>query len=175
MAAYRGDVLVWGHGPREFEVFLEPTCPYSGKAFGKLEQLLGEVGEDKVTVKLRLHSQPWHMFSPVLVRAILAAAASGGKDAAKQVMAAIYAHIPEFEFERHATGPNRDPWGISIARKAIATAAPIRPITKIDARPSFPSRSLSTPTTKTEIPPKRGNKALLSAASAGASARASLK
>lgn len=21
--------LVWGHGPRTFEVFLEPTCPYS--------------------------------------------------------------------------------------------------------------------------------------------------
>ncbi len=106
--AYRGDVLVWGHGAREFEVFLEPTCPYSGKAFGKLEALLAAVGEDKVTVTIRLHSQPWHMFSPVLIRAILAAAAVGGKDAAKAVMAAIYARIPEFEFERHATGPNRD-------------------------------------------------------------------
>ena len=106
--AYRGDVLVWGHGAREFEVFLEPTCPYSGKAFGKLEALLAAVGEDKVTVTIRLHSQPWHMFSPVLVRAILTAAAVGGKDAAKAVMAAIYARIPEFEFERHATGPNRD-------------------------------------------------------------------
>lgn len=106
--AYRGDVLVWGNGPKEFEVFLEPTCPYSAKAFGKLEALIAAVGEDRTTVKIRLHSQPWHMFSPVLVRAILAAAAIGGKDAAKQVMAAIYARIPEFEFERHATGPNRD-------------------------------------------------------------------
>ncbi len=106
--AYLGDVLVWGHGARVFEVFLEPTCPYSAKAFGKLEALLAAVGEDTVTVKVRLHSQPWHMFSPVLVRAILTAAAVGGKDAAKSVMAAIYARIPEFEFERHATGPNRD-------------------------------------------------------------------
>lgn len=28
--------LVWGHGPRTFEVFLEPTCPYSVRAFNKL-------------------------------------------------------------------------------------------------------------------------------------------
>jgi hypothetical protein len=107
-AVWRGDVLVWGQGARVFEAFLEPTCPYSAKAFGKLDALLAEVGADKLTVKIRLHSQPWHMFSPVLVRAILTAAAIGGKDAAKQVMAAIYARIPEFEFERHATGPNRD-------------------------------------------------------------------
>lgn len=106
--AYCGDVLVWGQGPRVFEMFLEPTCPYSAKAFGKLDALLATVGEDRVTVKIRLHSQPWHMFSPVLVRAILAAAAIGGKEAAKAVMAAIYPRIPEFEFERHATGPNRD-------------------------------------------------------------------
>ena len=106
--AYRGNVLVWGHGPREFEMFLEPTCPYSAKAFGKIDALLAAVGEDKVSLRIRLHSQPWHMFSPVLIRAILAAAAAGGKEAAKAVMAAIYARIPEFEFERHATGPNRD-------------------------------------------------------------------
>jgi hypothetical protein len=91
-------------------MFLEPTCPYSAKAFGKIDALLAAVGEDKVTLRIRLHSQPWHMFSPVLIRAILAAAAAavGGKEAAKAVMAAIYARIPEFEFERHATGPNRD-------------------------------------------------------------------
>jgi len=29
-----------GHGPRIFEVFLEPTCPFSVKAFAKLEDLL---------------------------------------------------------------------------------------------------------------------------------------
>lgn len=29
------DVLVWGHGPEIFEVFLEPTCPFSVRAFNK--------------------------------------------------------------------------------------------------------------------------------------------
>jgi hypothetical protein len=37
---WRADPLVWGHGPRVFEVFLEPTCPFSVKAFGKLDDLL---------------------------------------------------------------------------------------------------------------------------------------
>ena len=107
--AFRVEPLVWGHGPRVFEMFLEPTCPYSGKAFAKLEQLLAEAGEDRVMVKIRLHSQPWHMFSPVIVRAIYAAASlPEGKAAARQVMAAVYAHRDEFEFERHATGPNRE-------------------------------------------------------------------
>ena len=109
MAEFRVDPLVWGHGPREFELFLEPTCPYSSKAFSKIEQFLAEVGEDKVTVKIRLHSQPWHMFSPVIVRAIYAAASlPEGKEAAKKVMQAVYDHREEFEFDRHATGPNRD-------------------------------------------------------------------
>lgn len=116
--AFRVEPLVWGHGPREFEVFLEPTCPYSGKAFAKLEQLLAEAGEDRVTVKIRLHSQPWHMFSPVIVRAIYAAASlPEGKAAAWKVMAAVYAHKDEFEFERHATGPNRDATPNDIIRR----------------------------------------------------------
>lgn len=55
--------LVWGHGPRTFEVFLEPTCPYSVRAFNKLDDLLDEVGADNVTIKIRLQSQPWHLFS----------------------------------------------------------------------------------------------------------------
>jgi hypothetical protein len=109
MAEFREEPLVWGHGPRVLEMFLEPTCPYSAKAFGKLEELLKEAGEDRVTVKIRLHSQPWHMFSPVIVRTIHAAASlPEGKAAAWKVMAAVYARIAEFEFERHATGPNRD-------------------------------------------------------------------
>jgi hypothetical protein len=109
VAEFRVDPLVWGHGPRQFEAFLEPTCPYSAKAFGKLEQLLAAVGEDQLTVKIRLHSQPWHMFSPVIVRAIYAAASlPEGKEAAKRVMQSVYEHREEFEFERHATGPNRD-------------------------------------------------------------------
>jgi hypothetical protein len=60
---WRADPLVWGHGPRVFEMFLEPTCPFSVKAFGKLDDLLGQAGEDRITVKLRLQSQPWHMYA----------------------------------------------------------------------------------------------------------------
>ena len=103
------NVLTWGHGPRLFEVFLEPTCPFSVKAFLKLDALLAQAGEDRLTLKIILHSQPWHMFSPVIVRAILAAATlPGGKDSAKAVLAAVAAHREEFEFEQHASGPNMD-------------------------------------------------------------------
>lgn len=103
------DPLTWGHGPREFEVFLEPTCPYSARTFLKLDEFLAAAGEDRVTLKIRLHSQPWHMYSGVIVRAIVAAASlPEGKEAAKKVLAAIAAHRDEFEFDAHATGPNRD-------------------------------------------------------------------
>jgi hypothetical protein len=68
---WRADPLVWGHGPRVFEVFLEPTCPFSVKAFGKLDDLLAQAGEDRIAVKIRLQSQPWHMYSGVIVRCIL--------------------------------------------------------------------------------------------------------
>src|ERR1700719_2960044 len=106
MKAWRADPLVWGHGPHVFEVFLEPTCPFSVRAFGKLDDLLSTAGEDRITIKLRLQSQPWHMYSGVIVRCILAASTlEGGKTAAKSVMAAVTAHREEFEFERHCTGP----------------------------------------------------------------------
>ena len=68
--------LLWGHGPRVFEVFLEPTCPFSVKAFGKLDDLFALMGEDRITVRFRLQSQPWHMYSGVIVRCILAASSS---------------------------------------------------------------------------------------------------
>lgn len=101
--------LNWGFGPRIFEVFLEPTCPFSVKAFNKLDALLEQAGDDHITIKIRLQSQPWHMFSGVIVRAILAASTlEGGREAAKKVMAAVAAHREEFEFEKHAGGPNMD-------------------------------------------------------------------
>ncbi|MBV9246149.1 MAG: thioredoxin domain-containing protein [Methylobacteriaceae bacterium] len=104
---WRADPLVWGHGPRVFEMFLEPTCPYSGKAFGKIDDLLAEAREDRITIKLRLHSQPWHMYSGVVVRCILAASTlEPGRQAAKTVMAAVAAHRDEFEFDHHCGGPN---------------------------------------------------------------------
>jgi protein-disulfide isomerase len=107
--AWRADPLVWGLGPRAFEVFLEPTCPFSVRAFGKLDDLLTQAGEDRITIKIRLQSQPWHMYSGVIVRCILAASTlDGGKQAAKAVMAAVAAHREEFEFDRHCRGPNLD-------------------------------------------------------------------
>ncbi|MGV4793869.1 thioredoxin domain-containing protein [Rhizobium sp. F40D2] len=107
--SWHADPLTWGSGPRIFEAFLEPTCPYSVRAFGKLDALLEQAGKDKITVKIRLQSQPWHMYSGVLVRCIIAASTlAGGKEAAKKVMAAIAAHREEFEFDRHAGGANMD-------------------------------------------------------------------
>jgi protein-disulfide isomerase len=106
---YTADPLTWGHGPRVFEVFLEPTCPYSVRAFGKIDETLALAGEDRITIKVRLQSQPWHMFSGVIVRCILAASTlPEGKAAAKAVMAAVAAHREEFEFTAHAAGPNMD-------------------------------------------------------------------
>lgn len=115
---WRADPLVWGHGSIVFEVFLEPTCPFSVKAFGKLDPLLDRVGEDRLTVKLRLQSQPWHMYSGVIVRCILAASTlDNGKSAAKSVMAAVAAHREEFEFDRHCGGPNLDTTPNGIIRR----------------------------------------------------------
>src|SRR6202140_296135 len=108
-ATWNADPLTWGRGPRLFEIFLEPTCPFSVRAFGKLGETLELAGEDRITIKIRLQSQPWHMYSGVIVRCILAASTlPGGKEAAKAVMAAIAAHQEEFEFARHCAGPNMD-------------------------------------------------------------------
>jgi protein-disulfide isomerase len=103
------DPLVWGHGNKTLEVFLEPTCPFSGRAFGKLDELLARAGEGLLTIKVRLLSQPWHLFSPVVTRAILAASTSqGGKSAAKAVMTAVFAHRDEFDLTNHCSGANLD-------------------------------------------------------------------
>jgi protein-disulfide isomerase len=107
--AWTADPLTWGRGPRLFEIFLEPTCPFSAKAFGKLDETLALAGEDRITIKIRLQSQPWHMYSGVIVRCILAASTlPPGKEAAKAVLAAVAAHREEFEFTSHCSGPNMD-------------------------------------------------------------------
>ena len=106
---WHADPLTWGHGPRLFEMFLEPTCPFSVRAFGKLDETLALAGEDRITIKIRLQSQPWHMYSGVVVRCILAASTlPGGKAAAKSVMAAVGAQREAFEFTSHCGGPNMD-------------------------------------------------------------------
>ena len=124
MAGWKAAELEWGRGPRVFEMFLEPTCPYSVKAFGKIKELLAAAGEDKITVKVRLQSQPWHLYSGVIVRAILAASTlDNGRDAAWRVMEAVAAHREEFEFDRHCTGPNRTPRQTISSRGSSDTAA----------------------------------------------------
>ena len=103
------DPLVWGHGPKVFEVFHEPTCPYSVRAFNKFDALLALAGEDNMTLKIHLHSQPWHMYSGLIVRYILAASTlPEGKAAAKAVLKAVADHREEFEFTDHCAGPNLD-------------------------------------------------------------------
>src|SRR5258708_12203739 len=132
--AWRADPLVWGHGRGIFEVFQEPTCPHSCRAFGKLDELLDQAGEDRINVKMRLQSQPWHMYSGVITRCIIAASTlDGGKEAAKSVMAAVAAHREEFEFDHHAGGPNMD-------------ATPHRTIPRLEPSSNFkPSRPLPIP------------------------------
>ena len=106
---WRADPLTWGHGPRVFEMFLEPTCPYSCRAFGKIDETLATAGEDRITLKIRLQSQPWHMYSGVVTRCVIAASTlPEGKAAARKVLAAVAAHREEFEFEKHAGGANME-------------------------------------------------------------------
>jgi hypothetical protein len=114
---YKARKWIWRDGRRlslngavdlGFSRCLEPTCPFSNKAFGKIKELLSAAGEDKITVKVRLQPQPWHMYSGVIVRAILAASTlDNGREAAWCVMEAVAAHRDEFEFDKHCTGANR--------------------------------------------------------------------
>ncbi|MFC3167342.1 DsbA family protein [Paracoccus fontiphilus] len=109
MSKRTADPLEWGQGPSSFEIFLEPTCPFSVKAFRKLDAFLDAAGRDRVTVKLRMQSQPWHLFSPVVTRCVLAASMTeGGRDKARRVLDAIADHRDDFEFEEHRKGPNMD-------------------------------------------------------------------
>lgn len=96
-----------GSWPARLRNVLEPTCPFSAKALGKLDDTLKLSGDDRITAKIRLQSQPWHLFSGVIVRCILAASTlHRGKEAAKTVMTAAIGHREEFEFTRHCSGPN---------------------------------------------------------------------
>jgi hypothetical protein len=89
--------------------FWNRPARFPSRLSAKLDELLDQAGEDRVIVKLHLQSQPWHMYSGVIVGCILAATTlEGGKTAAKSVMAAVAAHREEFEFDRHCSGPNLD-------------------------------------------------------------------
>ena len=115
--------LDFGHGPVELEAFLEPPCPYSKRAFGKFEALLAAVGEENLTIRVRLHSQPWHLFSGIVTRAVLAASATpDGRNRALRTMAGIYDRREDFEFDGHHSGANmnRTPTDILNDISAIA-------------------------------------------------------
>jgi hypothetical protein len=119
-----------GHGKTELEIFLEPTCPFSKRAFEKLPALLAAVGDKNLTIRIRFVSQPWHLFSGIVTRSILAASATdGGKDAAMKAMAGIYARRDDFEFEDHSHGMNMDRTPADI----------IRDISKIVGTDLFPA------------------------------------
>ncbi|WP_241624046.1 DsbA family protein [Rosenbergiella epipactidis] len=99
--------LTWGKGELVFEVFLEPTCPFSVLTFNKLPALLNAAGPEQLQIKIRLQSQPWHMFSGIIVRYILAASTlNQGQCAVKSVMQSVADHREEFEFIDHCRGPN---------------------------------------------------------------------
>jgi protein-disulfide isomerase len=113
--------LELGHGPVIVEAFLEPTCPFSKRAFQKFEPFVALVGAGNVTVRIRLQSQPWHLFSGVICRAILAASATkGGKAAALKAMAGVYDRREDFEFTDHSHGPNMDRTPADILRDIAA-------------------------------------------------------
>lgn len=115
--------IEFGRGKTVLEMFLEPTCPHSKRAFEKIEELLAAVGEDRLTIKIRFHSQPWHLYSPVVTRSILAASATeGGRETALRAMAGVYRNRDDFEFENHCSGPNmtRTPTDILNAISALA-------------------------------------------------------
>lgn len=100
--------LHWGSGRNIFEMFVEPTCPFSVRAMGKLEPLLAAVGAENVTIKLRLQSQPWHLLSGIVTRCVLAASTlDNGRDTAWTVLNAVGKHREEFVMENHCAGPNR--------------------------------------------------------------------
>jgi len=123
--------LTLGSGAALFEVFLEPTCPFSCLAFGKLPALIDTLGEGGVTIRITLISQPWHLFSPVVTRAVLAAALlPEGRDKAMQVLAAVAAHREEFVAEAHNRGPNMD-------RSPAATLARVEEISGLSLKAAF--------------------------------------
>lgn len=125
-----------GHGNVELEVFLEPTCPFSKRAFEKLPSLVSAVGEDKLTVNIRFVSQPWHLFSGIVTRSILAASATdGGTAAALKAMAAIYQNRDNFEFENHCSGPNMN-------RTPAEIVDDISKLTGIDLSEAFKLKSV---------------------------------
>ncbi|WP_068111060.1 DsbA family protein [Tropicimonas marinistellae] len=132
------DSVTWGHGEKLSEWFLEPTCPHCGRAFGKLKPLLARAGEDQLSVRLIIHSQPWHLFSGTASRAVLAASLlPDGRDAAWRVLAAIYQNREEFVATEHSHGPNMEVSLSSMLKRIERYAG-------VELRGAFESQSATT-------------------------------
>lgn len=129
--------LEWGHGPRILDVFLEPNCPFCTLAFGKLKPLLEQAGEDRITIRIHMHSQPWHLFSGAVVRAILAASGTaGGKQAAWDVMVKVFEHRTDFICTDHCSGPNIDLSTAGVLQR-------IEALTGLNLRPAFERKDVT--------------------------------
>lgn len=110
--------LIWGNGPLHFEVFLEPTCPFCARALLKLMPLLRAVGEEKMTLEIHLYSQPWHLWSPVVIRALTAAQLlEDGRNRAWHVLQHVAGHRTDFVMDDHCSGPNMDLTPTEILKK----------------------------------------------------------
>jgi hypothetical protein len=132
----RPEPIELGSGKVELEIFLEPTCPFSKRAFEKVEPLLEAVGASELTIKVRFVSQPWHLSSAIVTRCILAATATaGGKQAGLAAMNAIYDHREDFESEDHCSGPG-------MQRSPQQTIAYVSDLCGIDLSEAFKLKSV---------------------------------
>ena len=119
-----------GRGKTELDVFLEPTCPYSKIAYEKLPPLVAAAGEDKLTVKIRFVSQPWHLFSVVVIRCILAAAAAEGQEAGLKTLGKVFDNREDFVCTDHSSGPN-------LSRSPADIVSQITSLSGVDFRAAF--------------------------------------
>jgi hypothetical protein len=120
-------------------VFLEPTCPFSIRAFGKLEDLLDKAGEDRITVKVPTVAALAHVLGRD--RALHSGrldprSRKGGRES---VMAAVAPHREEFEFDRHCSGPNLDATPNDIIRR-IERYSGVKRLADFHGRRAGPAR-----------------------------------
>ena len=68
--------------------------------------MVAAAGETELTVKIRFLSQPWHLFSAVVTRCVLAAAAAGGQEAGLNALGKVFENREDFVCTDHCSGPN---------------------------------------------------------------------
>lgn len=113
--------LVWGQGPTRFEVFIEPTCPFCARTLPKLLPLLEAIGPERITLIVHLYSQPWHLWSPVVTRAVTTAQLlPDGREKAWRALQQVAAHREEFVMNDHCSGPNMNVTPTDILEKIEA-------------------------------------------------------